>query len=607
MSKVELTPVTSGYNLSTLNNNFQEVENELNNKVLYREHEAGEPNHMSVTLDMNSNDIINVNELHTKELFLDGSQVFPTELASDIALDELNDFKDNLASGSGSSLVGFIQAGTGAVAWSLQDKVRERISVKDFDVVANGTDEKVNIQKAIDYASSLGGKATLIFEPGKTYVTGGLIPKSGVLIDLQGSTLKLADNANTPIFFDLGAGNGKDFGVVKGVLDCNQANNAQINVIGGVWLTGWSGLDFSKLDIINCLRIGLNLVECSHITIDHYKFKDSGVAGISHHSYALVIDGHSSSSRFISVKNVEVSDVIGFGIHFFGCADFDASNLGFFNLTFGTNEAIAITFSMASRGSCNNVIANQIDGDSIEINGCEDLTLDNYRIISTGKRALLTGDGGFGDNKRLKIRNFSDVSGLGAFSAALNNLIDCELDGISFTKDVSTVSGQANMRGNIIRSAKIVGTVSNNPVFTAYDYFKMEDVEFTDYTFKRFNDHGALVSGFQSPLANGAAINLPFSAIFGATLMSNQGAIAGTLKTICRFTGAFTQGSYQTCSFLVNDSGTAANLSTITQVNNATTRALTITGDATNKRIVLTNGTGVDLGVSWTLEATFFT
>lgn len=83
MSKVELDIITSGYNLSKINNNFQKLEDELNDKVLYRQHDIGESNHMSNTLDMNSNDIINVKKLSTDSLEVGGVPVTVEELIFD--------------------------------------------------------------------------------------------------------------------------------------------------------------------------------------------------------------------------------------------------------------------------------------------------------------------------------------------------------------------------------------------------------------------------------------------------------------------------------------------------------------------------------------------
>lgn len=60
MSKVVLADTVSGYRLTTINTNFQAIEGELNDKVLYRDNPDGEPNQMENTLDMNNNRIINL-------------------------------------------------------------------------------------------------------------------------------------------------------------------------------------------------------------------------------------------------------------------------------------------------------------------------------------------------------------------------------------------------------------------------------------------------------------------------------------------------------------------------------------------------------------------
>jgi hypothetical protein len=86
----------------------------------------------------------------------------------------LNDaIRADLSLSTGSSLIGFIQEGTGAVARTLQAKSRDVLCAKDFGVVGDGsTSDSVAAQRAIDAAIALGG-ADLIF-PAGTYKASGL-------------------------------------------------------------------------------------------------------------------------------------------------------------------------------------------------------------------------------------------------------------------------------------------------------------------------------------------------------------------------------------------------------------------------------------------------
>lgn len=61
MSKVELDDITTGFQSTTVTNaNSAKVEDELNNKVLYRNNPTGEPNQMESNLDMNSKRVLNL-------------------------------------------------------------------------------------------------------------------------------------------------------------------------------------------------------------------------------------------------------------------------------------------------------------------------------------------------------------------------------------------------------------------------------------------------------------------------------------------------------------------------------------------------------------------
>jgi hypothetical protein len=75
---------------------------------------------------------------------------------------------------SSSDAMTFLQAGTGAVARTAQEKMRDVVSVKDFGAVGNGAaDDTAAIQAAITAVFAAGG-GTLYFPPG-TYLVTGLV------------------------------------------------------------------------------------------------------------------------------------------------------------------------------------------------------------------------------------------------------------------------------------------------------------------------------------------------------------------------------------------------------------------------------------------------
>lgn len=82
---------------------------------------------------------------------------------------------DNLASAGGSALVGFLQAGTGAVARTAQDKMREIVSVKDFGAVGND----VASDTVAFAAAAATGKA--VFIPEGTYRVAGCLFNNRVI------------------------------------------------------------------------------------------------------------------------------------------------------------------------------------------------------------------------------------------------------------------------------------------------------------------------------------------------------------------------------------------------------------------------------------------
>lgn len=91
----------------------------------------------------------------------------------------LADVLTSLADSSGSSLVGFIQAGTGATARTVQAKLREVVSVKDFGAVGDGVaDDTAEIQAAID---AYQGTGEAIHFPNGTYLISSTLNITGTI------------------------------------------------------------------------------------------------------------------------------------------------------------------------------------------------------------------------------------------------------------------------------------------------------------------------------------------------------------------------------------------------------------------------------------------
>lgn len=186
MSKVELDPIASGYNLSKINNNFQKIESELNNKVLYRDSPAGEPNHMEVDLDMNDHSILNARNISADSIWIDGVPVIPGDVVvGDITL------RADLADDGGSGLVGYKYPTTESLERTVFDRLREKASLLDFmtpaqrDAVHSGVpvDHQSAFTKAMAWLA--GGKKTLTIPFGTYQFTDTFdIPaEAGVYID----------------------------------------------------------------------------------------------------------------------------------------------------------------------------------------------------------------------------------------------------------------------------------------------------------------------------------------------------------------------------------------------------------------------------------------
>lgn len=104
--------------------------------------------------------------------------------------------QSTLATSGGSDQIGFIQAGTGAVARTVQSKLRDAINVKDFGATGDGaTNDQTALQNALTYASSVGRD---VYIPAGQYRHSGVLTISGITVSGDGVATKLIATDSTP-------------------------------------------------------------------------------------------------------------------------------------------------------------------------------------------------------------------------------------------------------------------------------------------------------------------------------------------------------------------------------------------------------------------------
>lgn len=73
MAKITIDDILTQFASSqSINSRFQQIEDDLNDKVLYRNNPTGEPNYMVSDFDMANNDLLNGGDVYVTDLYIGG-------------------------------------------------------------------------------------------------------------------------------------------------------------------------------------------------------------------------------------------------------------------------------------------------------------------------------------------------------------------------------------------------------------------------------------------------------------------------------------------------------------------------------------------------------
>lgn len=331
MSKLVLNTIGSGYGATALlNQNFDAIEAAIENTL---SRDGTTPNEMEANLDMNDNNILNVGALDVASLTINGTPVQPstgvtvasafqsytfTATASQTSFSvspytpyaasvqvEVNGLSlppaDISVSGTNvvipacsaedevvirrytdapspfpaASDISFNQSGT-VQTRTVQDKLRDVVSVKDFGAVGDGvTDDTAAIQAAIDATTG-----EIVFPEGTYKISAALNVKSNQNLIGDGATITMTN------------------GVFLAGLSVISASNVRIN---GLKLVGASGG--------NSFDQAIFISASTNVTVENCLIQDIGNEAVSPNEWGhgIEIGGNSVNTKVVNntIKNIK--------------------------------------------------------------------------------------------------------------------------------------------------------------------------------------------------------------------------------------------------------------------------------------------------------------
>jgi hypothetical protein len=350
-----------------------------------------------------------------------------------------------IATGAGSG------TGNAYSSRTVQNKLQETISVKDFGAVGNGvTNDTVAIQAAIAASS---GKA--IYFPAGTYMTNSLLYNSVTGIDIVGENkyttiIKLNAGQNNHL---LGFNTSTDCSVQNITLDQNKANNTAGH---GLRLGGIDGLTVNNVIIQNCdsYGIGFQAGTNKNIFLTNFEINGTGLDGIDFKDFNFDNENIVISNGII--KNYGLDGSVSSGCDIRGPVII--TNLAIVcdnDLNVGFRFRMPDAQGRAGSGTASNIqvtlkSVNATIGFVVESSSNTDVTVSNV-VVYGGYLAIISSVNGI----------YKSLRCVGAISECLtvngnNNTIDgFTLDG-GVTGATRAIDLQSNASGNLISNFNLL-------------------------------------------------------------------------------------------------------------------------------------------------------
>lgn len=370
-----------------------------------------------------------------------------------------------LAGSNGSALVGFLQSGTSAILRTVQDKLRESISVKDFGAVGDGvTDDTAKIQSAIVAAY---GKE-LYFPPGTYKITSSLTVLNSLTLTGEKGKATISQVTLNANYITVGDGTGPTKAncfrtVIRGLTFVPSSGSPVPTNNSAIFLNNVSYIDvedcvfFGQSGGVNKLWNGITVVSSISPMIRNCTF-----AFLANSAVALSgVSGNPTTN--VRLDFLEISECAGDAIFFGGFAGGATIN---FPIMY-SNHAWCVNFAASGEGN-NFVIQPDFEID----NNSDGILVSQGNVIQiiggwigagTVGRTWLQTNAGTGD----VVANGVAVFGLKCSLSGVNcSVIDCSITGDNATNTtaITVVGSDTQITGCKIRQFITSGIAfSGNP------------------------------------------------------------------------------------------------------------------------------------------------